>query len=174
MSESSTMFEPRITKVTINIGVGEGGQRLQLAEQVLELMTGQKPVRTLSKSTNRDLGTRVGGPIGCKVTMRNPDTVASFLKDAFWVRQNTLPGYNFDQSGNLSFGISDYTDFPNQKYDPDIGIFGMDINIVLERPGHRVSRRRRRNTKVARNHRVIRDECKQWFVDTFGITIVEE
>jgi len=102
MSESSTMFEPRITKVTINIGVGEGGQRLQLAEQVLELMTGQKPVRTLSKSTNRDLGTRVGGPIGCKVTMRNPDTVASFLKDAFWVRQNTLPGYNFDQSGNLS------------------------------------------------------------------------
>jgi large subunit ribosomal protein L5 len=100
--------------------------------------------------------------------------VASFLKDAFWVRQNTLPGYNFDQSGNLSFGISDYTDFPNQKYDPDIGIFGMDINIVLERPGHRVSRRRRRNTKVARNHRVIRHECKQWFVDNFGITIVEE
>ena len=39
MSESSAMFEPRITKVTINIGVGEGGQRLQLAEQVLELMT---------------------------------------------------------------------------------------------------------------------------------------
>ena len=71
MSESSAMFEPRITKVTINIGVGEGGQRLQLAEQVLELMTGQKPVRTLSKSTNRDLGTRVGGPIGCKVTMRS-------------------------------------------------------------------------------------------------------
>ena len=106
--------------------------------------------------------------------MRDSEKVASFLKDAFWVRQNTLPGYNFDQSGNLSFGISDYTDFPDQKYDPDIGIFGMDVNIVLERPGHRVSRRRRRNRKVARNHRVIRDECKQWFVDNFGITIVEE
>ena len=174
MSESGTMLDPRITKVTVYIGVGEGGQRLQLAEQVLELITGQKPVRTLSTSTNRDLGTRDGGPIGCKVTMRDSEKVSSFLKDAFWVRQNTLPGYNFDQSGNLSFGISDYTDFPDQKYDPDIGIFGMDINIVLERPGHRVSRRRRRNTKVARNHRVIRDECKQWFVDNFGITIVEE
>ena len=102
------------------------------------------------------------------------DKIASFLKDAFWIRQNMLPGYNFDQSGNLSFGISDYTDFPDQKYDPDIGIFGMDVNIVLERPGHRVSRRRRRSTKVARNHRVIRDECKQWFVEQFGITIVEE
>ena len=41
MSESSIMLDPRITKVTINIGVGEGGQRLQLAEQVLELLTGQ-------------------------------------------------------------------------------------------------------------------------------------
>jgi large subunit ribosomal protein L5 len=171
---ANAMLDPRITKVTINIGVGEGGQRLQLAEQVLELITGLKPVRTLSTSTNRDLGTRVGGPIGCKVTIRDHDKIASFLKDAFWIRQNTLPAYNFDQSGNLSFGLSDYTDFPDQKYDPDIGIFGMDINVVLERPGHRVSRRRRRSAKVARVHRVVRDECKQWFTENFGITIVEE
>ena len=168
------MLEPRITKVTINIGVGEGGQRLQLAEQVLELLTDLKPIRTISKSTNRDLGTRIGGPIGCKVTIRNKDKIASFLKDAFWIRQNTLPAYNFDQSGNLSFGISDYTDFPDQKYNPDIGIFGMDVNIVLERPGHRVSRRRRRSRKVATSHRVVRDECKQWIVEQFGIVIVEE
>ena len=54
--DQNTMLEPRITKVTINIGVGEGGQRLQLAEQVLELLTDLKPIRTISKSTNRDLG----------------------------------------------------------------------------------------------------------------------
>jgi large subunit ribosomal protein L5 len=108
------------------------------------------------------------------VTIRNKDKIASFLKDAFWIRQNTLPAYNFDQSGNLSFGISDYTDFPDQKYNPDIGIFGMDVNIVLERPGHRVSRRRRRSRKVAISHRVVRDECKQWIVEQFGIVIVEE
>jgi len=172
--DQNKMLEPQITKVTINIGVGEGGQRLQLAEQVLELLTDLKPVRTLSKNTNRDLGTRIGGPIGCKVTIRNQDKIASFLKDAFWIRQNALPAYNFDQSGNLSFGISDYTDFPDQKYDPDIGIFGMDVNIVLERPGHRVSRRRRRSRKVATSHRVVRDECKEWFVKQFGIAIVEE
>ena len=53
---ANAMLEPRITKVTINIGVGEGGRRLQLAEQVLELLTGLKPIRTLSTSTNRDLG----------------------------------------------------------------------------------------------------------------------
>jgi len=52
------MLAPSIIKVTINIGVGEGGQRLQLAERVLEVLTGMKPVRTLATQTNRDLGTR--------------------------------------------------------------------------------------------------------------------
>ncbi len=151
---ANPMLVPSITKVTVNIGVGEGGQRLQLAEKVLEVLTGMTPVRTLSTQTNRELGTRRGAPIGCKVTIRNEESINSFLKDAFWVRQNTLPSYNFDNSGNLSFGISDYTDFPDQKYDPDIGIFGMDINVVLERPGHRVSRRRQQSRRVSASHRV--------------------
>tara|TARA_B100001996_G_scaffold303068_1_gene243785 strand:- start:738 stop:1262 length:525 start_codon:yes stop_codon:yes gene_type:complete len=174
MSDANAMTSPRITKVTVNIGVGEGGNRLQTAEKVLELVTGSRPIRTISKKTNREIGTREGAPIGCKVTMRDKDTIANFLKDAFWVRENTLPSYNFDQSGNLSFGISDYTDFPQQKYDPDIGIFGMDINVVLERPGHRVSRRRRRAHRVAINHRVNRDECMEFFSQQFGLTIVKE
>ena len=175
MSEgTNTMLAPEISKVTVNIGVGEGGQRLQLAERVLEILTGMKPVRTLATQTNRDLGTRRGSPIGCKVTIREQDSINSFLKDAFWVRQNTLPAYNFDSQGNLSFGISDYTDFPKQKYDPDIGIFGMDVNVVLERPGHRVSRRRQRSAKVARSHRVSRDECKQWIAENYELEIVEE
>ena len=90
------------------------------------------------------------------------------------MRENTLPAWNFDQSGNLSFGIADYTDFPEQKYDPDIGIFGMDINIVLERPGHRVSRRRRRAAKVGVPHRVGKTESMEWFKEHFGLTLVEE
>ncbi len=174
MSEANVMTATRVTKVTINIGVGEGGNRLQTAERVLEVLTGATPVRTLSKKTNRDLGTREGAPIGCKVTIRNQDQIQSFLKDAFWVRENTLPAWNFDSQGNLSFGIADYTDFPQQKYDPDIGIFGMDINVVLERPGHRVSRRRRRAHRVALNHRVSREECMAYFTGNYGLTIVEE
>ena len=82
MSEAANpMLTPRIAKVTVNIGVGEGGARLQLAERVLELLTGMKPVRTLAKSTNRELGTREGAPIGCKVTMRASDKAEAFLKD---------------------------------------------------------------------------------------------
>jgi large subunit ribosomal protein L5 len=158
----------------VNIGVGEGGQRLQLAERVLEILTGMKPVRTLATQTNRDLGTRRGSPIGCKVTIREQDLIHSFLTDAFWVRQNTLPAYNFDSQGNLSFGISDYTDFPKQKYDPDIGIYGMDVNVVLERSGHRVSRRRQRSSRVGLKHRVGREESMNWFQERYELEIVEE
>ena len=173
MSEAANpMLAASITKVTVNIGVGEGGQRLQLAEQVLEILTGMKPVRTLSTQTNRDLGTRRGAPIGCKVTIRGSESIESFLKDAFWVRQNTLPSYNFDSSGNLSFGISDYTDFPGQKYDPDIGIFGMDVNVVLERPGHRVSRRRQQSRRVSTSHRVGPEESRAWFSKIYNLEIV--
>ena len=52
MSEVNVMTAPRITKVTINIGVGEGGNRLQTAEKVLELVTGSSPIRTISKSAS--------------------------------------------------------------------------------------------------------------------------
>lgn len=175
MSEmSNPMVLPRITKVVINIGVGEGGDRLSNAESVLKLVSGVNPVRTLGKQQNRDLKVRVGFPIGCKATIRDQDTIKKFLTDAFWVRENTIPTWNFDREGNLSFGISDYTDFPDQKYNPDIGIFGMDINIVLERPGHRVSRRRRRSAKVALNHRTTADEARAWFVENYGLKILEE
>ena len=175
MSEmSNPMQTPRITKVTVNIGVGEGGNRLLLAERVLGLLSGLDPVRTLSKKTNRDLGTREGAPIGCKVTLRGAEHIDKFLKDAFWCRENTLPAYNWDASGNLSFGIRDYTDFPEMKYDPEVGIFGMDVNVVLERPGHRVSRRRRRKARVGTSHHVSREESLEWFQGRFGLTVVEE
>ena len=167
------MKELRIAKVVLNIGVGEAGERLGKAETVLEKLSGCKPVRTLSKSTNRDLGIRLGMPIGCKVTLRGENAM-KFLKESLWVRENRLPAYCFSKTGGVSFGIPDYTDFPDQKYDPDIGIFGMDINVVLERPGHRVRRRRRRSAKVAMSHRTNADDARAWFVENYGINILEE
>ena len=94
MSESvNPMSVPRISKVVVNIGVGEGGDRLSNAEKVLELVTGVSPVRTLGKQQNRDLKVRVGFPIGCKATIRDSDSIKKFLTDAFWVRENTIPSW---------------------------------------------------------------------------------
>ena len=175
MSESANpMMVPRISKVCVNIGVGEGGDRLLNAENVLEMVTGVKPQRTLGKIQNRDLKVRVGAPIGCKATIRSSEKIKQFLTDAFLCRENVIPSWNFDREGNLSFGVRDYTDFPGQKYDPDIGIFGMDINVVLERPGHRISRRRRAKSKIPIKHKVTADESRTWFADNYNIEILEE
>ena len=104
MSTANPMLEPRITKVIVHIGVGEGGERLQQAERVLTLLTGGNSIRSVGKTTNRDLKVREGAPIGCKVTMRDQSKMKKFLEDAFWVREKTLPAYNVDSQGNLSFG----------------------------------------------------------------------
>jgi len=134
------MRDLHIDKVTVNIGVGEAGEKLVKAQKVLEMVTGQKSVQTISKTVNRDLGIRVGMPLGCKVTLRG-EAADSFLKRALLIRENRVYEYSFDRDGNMSFGISDYTDFDGMKYDPEIGIFGMDVNVVIRRVGGPVSRR---------------------------------
>ena len=91
MSQQNPMMNPRISKVCVNIGVGEGGDRLVNAENVLEMVTGVKPQRTLGKIQNRDLKVRVGAPIGCKATIRNSDKIQQFLTDAFSCRENLNP-----------------------------------------------------------------------------------
>ena len=68
-----SLFEPRIEKVTINIGVGEAGERITKAGKVLEDITHHKPIQTLSRTTSKDWGLRKRMPIGCKVTLRGKD-----------------------------------------------------------------------------------------------------
>ena len=166
------MRQIRISKVVINIGVGEAGDKLARAEKVVTLLTSHKPTQTISRTTNRDLGVRLGMPIGCKVTLRNEDAPL-FLKRAFWVKENKIMGYSFDPEGNFSFGVSDHTDFEGLRYDPDIGIFGMDISVVLSRPGARVSKRKIAKGHIPRSHRITSEEAKEFVQKNFNVEVVE-
>lgn len=167
-----SMRDLYIEKIVINIGVGEAGERLAKAEKVLEMVTKQKPVETLSKTVNRDLGIREGMPLGCKVTLRGEEA-CDFLKQALAIREMRVPVYSFDKEGNMSFGISDYTDFEGMKYDPEIGIFGMDISVVLRRPGNRITQRALLKRRVPKSHRVDRDEAIQYMKDNFQVEVVQ-
>jgi large subunit ribosomal protein L5 len=169
---SEVMRQPRIEKVVVNIGVGEAGERLMKAQKVLEMLTGQKPIVTIARVTNRDLGIREGMPIGCKVTLRREKAI-DFLKKALWIRENRVAEYSFDLEGNLSFGISDYTDFEGMRYDPEIGIFGMDVNVVIQRPGYRLTRRRIMKRKLPRSHRITRREAIDFMRNNFSTEVVE-
>lgn len=157
----------RLSKVVINIGVGESGKRLANAEAIVKALTGQKPVRTMARKTV--FKARRGEPIGVVVTLRKK-RAQEFLRRALEVVGNRLPARVFDAQGNFSFGIEDHTDF-GLRYDPDVGIFGMDVAVALERPGYRVSRRRLRRRPVPKSHRVTRDEAMAFMRTTFGVEI---
>jgi large subunit ribosomal protein L5 len=165
------MTQPRIAKVTVNIGVGEGGEKLEKAERVLQKLTGRKPVRTLGKETNRELGVKPGDPLGCKVTLRG-EAAEDFIRRALYSRKNRIYEYSFDNQGNLQFGVADYTNFEGERYDPEIGVFGMDVNITLEKPGHRIKRRRLLSRPVPKPHRVTREEAMAFLVPKFNIEVV--
>lgn len=169
--KKKTLFLPKIEKVTVNIGVGEAGERLKKAESVIQNITGQKPVETLSKTTNKDWALRKHMPIGCKVTLRGKRAEA-FLKEALNTRENKMADYSFDDEGNLSFGVPDHTLFTSQKYDPNIGIFGMDVCITMQRDGYRVKKRRIEPKKIPHRHRVTKEETMKFFTDNFNVEVV--
>ena len=168
----NSLRDVRVEKVVVNIGVGEAGERLSKACKVLEMVTGQKPIQTISKTVNRDLGIREGMPLGCKVTLRG-EVATDFIKRALIIREMRVPEYSFDKEGNMSFGITDYTDFDGMKYDPEIGIFGMDVNVVLRRAGNRITRRMLLKRRIPKGHRVQRDEAIQYMKDNFSVKVVE-
>jgi len=170
--QTNILFSPKIEKITINIGVGEAGERLKKAETVLQSITKHKPVKTLSKTTNKDWAIRKQMPIGCKVTLRGKEA-QEFLKEALSTRQNKMSDYSFDDQGNLAFGIPDHTIFKSQKYDPSIGIFGMDICITMQKPGYRVKYRRIAPGKIPSKHKVKREDTMRFFSEKFNVEVVQ-
>jgi len=169
---TNSMREIRLEKAVVNIGVGEAGERLIKAEKVLKMVTGKKPIRTVAKTTNRDFGIREGMQIGCKVTLRG-DEAMEFVKKALNIRDNKIANYSFDPAGNFSFGIQDYTDFPGMKYDPEIGIFGLDVSAALSRPGKRVRQRRILRARIPKHQKLTRKEGIEFVKAKFGAEVVD-
>ncbi len=166
------MLRPRIAKVTVNICVGAATERLGKAIRVLEEITGQKPVPRRARRTIKDFGIRKGENIAAIVTLRREKAV-EFLKKAFEAIGYRLRASSFDDYGNVSFGIREHITIPGVKYDPEIGLFGMDIAITFERPGFRVLRRKRcRRKSIPRRHRVSREEAMVYLYKEFGVDIV--
>jgi large subunit ribosomal protein L5 len=160
-----------VAKVVVNIGVGQSGDRLEKAEKILKELTGATPVRTISRKTVRDWNLREGMPIGCKVTLRGERAV-EFAKRCLWPRENRVPEWSFDREGNLQFGVADHTGLEGQKYNPDIGVFGMDLALTVERPGYRIKRRRLLTRHIPSRHRVTREEAKAFLKQQLNLEIM--
>ena len=133
----SNMAVPFITKVTLNMGVGEVLQDKKLLEKAAEdmaLISGQKPLITKARKSVANFKIRDGMPIGCKVTLRG-DRMYDFLQRLIGVaipRERDFRGLDvrsFDGRGNYSIGIKEHIIFPEIDYDKVDMIRGMDIAI---------------------------------------------
>jgi len=169
-AEFHEMREPKVEKVVVHMGVGEGGRELANAEDILEDVTEQQSVRTLAKSTLPDFGIRQGDPIGAKVTLRGEEA-RDFLETALPLVN--LSSAQFDETGNFSFGVNEHTEFPGQEYDPNVGIYGLDVTVNLVRPGYRVAKRDKVTRQIPSNHRLTAEDALAYLQANFDVEVDE-
>ena len=174
MSEAEAEFhemrEPRIEKVVVHMSVGEGGRELQNAQEILEEIAGQESVQTLAKRTVAEFDIREGDPIGAKTTLRGEDA-HEFLETALPLTELSVS--QFDDTGNFSFGVAEHTEFPSQEYDPQIGIYGLDVTVTLVRPGYRVSKRDQETRSIPSGHRMTPADAANYVEANFDVEVDE-
>ncbi|HSB47072.1 MAG TPA: 50S ribosomal protein L5 [Candidatus Bilamarchaeum sp.] len=165
------MREIIIEKVTVNIGVGAPGDKLEQAKTLLSRLTeNRKPVETHARKRDPVFKLRKGLPIGAKVTLRGKGA-KSFLEKALAAKKKLLKESNFDKQGNFAFGVHEYIDFPGAKYDPAIAMFGFDVCVSLGRKGRRVVSRKLRSSRIGKSHRVTKEEAMEFAKNAFSVRL---
>jgi len=163
------MQAPRIEKVVVNMSIGQSGEQLQKAMTVLEQLTGQKPCQRVAKKTIKEWGIRKMEPMACMVTLRK-QAAEGFLRRAFEAVGNKLSASSFDDHGNFAFGIGKHIDIPGTKYDPRLGIFGMNVCVSIKKPGHRAGKKSRMKP-IGKRQRIKMDEAITHIRSRFGLSI---
>ena len=135
---SSKMEVPRLEKIVVNMGVGDGAHDskfIEAAVKDLEAITGQKPVVTKARKSIAGFKLREGQPIGCKVTLRG-EAMYNFMNKLISLalpRVRDFRGISktaFDGRGNYTLGIKEQLIFPEIDYDQVVKVMGMDIVFV--------------------------------------------
>lgn len=167
------MKQIRIEKVTLNVGVGTDQNKLEKALKLITHISGIAPVKTYAKKRIPTWGLRPGLPIGCKLTLRGK-IASALLSRMLDSKDKKLSPKQFDAHGNVAFGIPEYIDISGVKYEPTIGIMGLEVCVTLCRPGYRVKKRKLRSAPIPSSHVVSREEAMEFMRQSFGVAVAEE
>jgi large subunit ribosomal protein L5 len=160
-----------VDRVVLNMGVGEPGKKLDLAQKLIERISGVKSVKTKTKRRIPSWGLRPGLEVGVMCTVRGKKAV-DLLKRLLEGIENKLKDSCFDTGGNVNFGVKEYITIPDEEYDPEIGIVGFNVTVSLIRPGYRVKLRSRHRSKIGRPHLVSKEEAIKFMKSKFGVDVI--
>ena len=161
----------RLEKIVLNMGVGKSGDAIEVAKKALDQISSRKSSARNAKATQRDWGVRKGEPIGVAVTIRGKDAI-ELLKRLLEAKGNQIKSRSFDNFGNVSFGILEHIDIPGIKYDPKIGILGLDVSVSLTRPGFNIRLRSKHKAKIGKSHKITKKEAKDFLKNEFGVKTI--
>ena len=160
----------RINKLVISIGTGADEQKHESARTLLESMTGKTPADSISRHRLPEFKIAEGTKIGTFVTLRGA-SASEMLKRLFAAVDNRLTRKQVVDNA-INFGIKEYIDINGVKYNPKIGILGMNVNVSLQRRGTRVEARKKARSFEGREHRKIsRDEVIDYIKNNFKVSV---
>lgn len=162
-----------VEKITLNIGAGKDEPKLKKGIKLITELTGKTPLQTISKKRIPNWGLRQGLPIGCKLTLRGNEA-KDLLKRMLKAKENILKDSQFDNMGNLAFGIPEYIDIPGAKYNPEIGIMGLEVTITLTRPGYSIKKRKVKAKRIGKHHVITKQEAIDFMKENYEIKIGED
>ena len=169
-AKSNLMEELKIEKVVLSMGLGVDQEKITKGVKLLERITKAKPVKTKAKKRIASWNIRPGLPIGAKVTLRGKSAEV-IIPRVLYARENILKPSNFDNNGNITFGIPEYIDIEGVEYDPEIKMMGLQVTVQLKKPGKRIALRRYKQKKLSKNQRVLKEESQEYMIKKFNIKI---
>ncbi len=173
MVEDNVMKGIFIDKVVLNIGIGSNEEMFNNAKALLEKLTNRQPIKTVSKRRVPELKLRKGQVIGAMVTLRNNEA-QEILKRAIEANDGLLKSSSI-ANNSLSFGVKEYIYFSGVKYDPRIGMLGLNVNASFTRKGRRVEIRKRKQSRAGAKHKRIADaEIAKYLESKFGAKVGEQ
>ena len=166
------MREIKIEKIVLNIGTHGDTANMEKAKSLLCKISKKKVVETTAKKRLASWKIRIGLPIGIKVTLRGKEA-EELLGRLLLAVNNKLNPKSFTENG-FSFGVPEYIDIPEVKYDPKIGIIGLEVAVSLMRRGYRVKNRRLMKVKIHKTHTISKEDAIKFAQDKLGVNTGED
>lgn len=164
------MREVKIEKVVLSMG--GTADKLEKEEKLLEIITGKKASRRLTRKRIPSLGVRPGLEVGCMVSLRGKDA-EDILKRLLASIDNSLKEKQISEN-SLTFGIKEYIEIPGMQYQREIGIIGLDVSVSFCRCGKRVKERKIKRGKIPKRQHVTKEEIIKYLEEKFNARIIKK